>query len=223
MKVSRVERVGGQLQPQEEIALSVRSEPKAVRLEWSEGANKGREVIYSSLLDPRMLYVHSGNSAIPLPSIKIAIDSPLVMKNSRHSITEAGLDTIVSNLRAAERHEGEGDSKSRDKLEYQGRERPPGLDDDCDHFVVRTESGELWNFFLDRKSNLPRMVTGEDRRGELIERYVYRDITANPPDLALADAFEPEKRWGDTKGLLSRLARAATGAEVPGNSQSRTR
>ena len=64
--------MGGQLQPQEELSLSVRTEPKAVRLEWADGPNKGREVIYSSALDPRMLFVHMANSAIPLPSMKIA-------------------------------------------------------------------------------------------------------------------------------------------------------
>jgi hypothetical protein len=222
VKVSRIERVGGQLQPPEEMSLSVRTEPKAVRLEWPDGPNKGREVIYSSALDPRMIFVHVANSAIPLPAMKIAIDSPLVMKNSRHSITEAGLETIVENLRKAERQDV-GNSKKHDELEYRGLEKPPGFDRSCNHFVIRSASGEVWKIFLDPRSNLPCLVIGEDQHGELIERYVYRDISANPTDLALADAFEPDKRWGDSKGLLSRLARAATGSDLPANSQTRTR
>jgi len=222
VKVSRIERIGGQLQPSEEVSLSVRTEPKAVRLEWSDGPNKGREVIYSSALDPRMIFVHVANSAIPLPPLKIAIDSPLVMKNSRHSITEAGLETIVAKLRKAERHEG-GSSTKHDELKYRGLEKPPGLDHPCNQFVIRSDSGEVCKIFLDPRSDLPCMVIAEDLRGELIERYVYRDITANPTDLALADAFEPDKRWGESKGLLSRLARAATGPDLPANSQTRTR
>lgn len=221
LKVSRVERVAGQLQPPEELSLSVRTEPKAVRLEWSDGPNKGREVIYSSTLDPRMLFVHMANSAIPLPPVKIAIDSPLVMKNSRHSITEAGLDTVIENLRGAERHLPE--SHKDDKLEYLGLENPPGFDHACHQFVIRSASGDLWKIFLDPRSHLPCLVIGEDQRGELIERYVYHDITPNPPDLAAADAFEPDKRWGDAKSLLSRLARAATGPDLTPNSQTRTR
>jgi len=221
MKVSRVERVGGQLQPSEELSLFVRSDPKAVRLEWADGPNKGREVIYSSTLDPRMIFVHMANSAIPLPSMKIAIDSPLVMKNSRHSITEAGLDTIVEKLRRAEQNGGDSDKE--DKLEFRGLQKAPGLDHPCNQFVIRSATGDSWKIFLDPNSKLPCLVIGEDQRGELIERYVYRDITANPADLALAEAFDPDKRWGDSKGLLSRLARAATGSDLPANSQLRTR
>ncbi len=48
VRISRRERVGGQLQPEEEILLSIRRDPKAVRLEWTDGPSKGREVIYSS-------------------------------------------------------------------------------------------------------------------------------------------------------------------------------
>jgi hypothetical protein len=221
VKVSRVERVGSQLQPREELSLSVRTKPKAVRLEWSEGPNKGREVIYSTAVDPKMMFVHMANSAIPLPAMRIAVDSPLVMKNSRHSITEAGLDTVIDKLRKAGRQEGDADNQ--DKLEYRGPQKAPGLDHPCNEFVVRSTAGELWKVYLDPRSNLPCLVVGEDRRGELIERYVYGDIEPNPPDLALAEAFEPDKRWGDSKGLLSRLARAATAPDLPAASQTRTR
>jgi hypothetical protein len=161
------------------------------------------------------------NSPIPLPPMKIAIDSPLVMKNSRHSITEAGLDTVIENLRGAERHRGP--SHEHDKLEYVGLKTPPGFDHACHQFVIRSASGDVWKIFLDPRSHLPCLVIGEDQRGELIERYVYRDMTANPPDLASAGAFEPDKRFGDAKSLLSRLARAATGPDLPPNSQTRTR
>ncbi len=78
MKFRRAERVGGQLQPEEEIILSVQRKPKAVRLEWTSGPSKGREVIYASNIDPRMLFVHMGNSAIPLPSMKI----PSIVRSS---------------------------------------------------------------------------------------------------------------------------------------------
>ncbi len=222
VKVSRIERVAGQLAPPEELSISVRTEPRAVRLEWPDGPNRGREVIYSSALDPKMIFVHVASSAIPLPAMKIAIDSPLVMRNSRHSITEAGLETIVEKLRRAGRHEV-GNSAQHDDLEYRGLEKPPGVDHPCNQFVIRSATGDVWKIFLDPRSDLPCMVIGEDQRGELIERYVYREIAANPTDLGLADAFEPEKRWGESKGFLSRLARAATGPDLPANSQTRTR
>src|SRR5262249_48931658 len=39
VRISRVERVGGRLQPEEDILLSIRREPKSVRLEWKSDPN----------------------------------------------------------------------------------------------------------------------------------------------------------------------------------------
>src|SRR5262249_39104589 len=127
VQIARMERVGGRLQPEEHILLSVRRDPKAVRLEWPTGSNQGREVIFSSQIDPRSLFVHMPSGAIPLPTMKIAVDSPMVMKNSRHSITEAGFDTIVENLRKSSDRKGP-EKPDLGELAYHGVEKPPGLD-----------------------------------------------------------------------------------------------
>jgi Protein of unknown function (DUF1571) len=222
MRVSRLERVGGQMQPEEEIVLSIRRDPKAVRLEWASGPSKGREVIYSSTLDPRMIFVHMPPTAIPLPVMKISVDSPLVMRNSRHAITEAGLDTIVENLRKSERG-GDATPTHQSGLSYKGIEKPSGLNRFCHHFVRLTSSGETWNVYLDERSLLPSMVIAQDSHGSMIERYIYREIQENPTDLAAAGAFEPDQRWGEPKGLLGRLARAASGTNLPAPDASTTR
>ncbi len=39
--MQRRERVGGSVLPEEEILLSIRRKPKAVRLEWMNGSSKG--------------------------------------------------------------------------------------------------------------------------------------------------------------------------------------
>jgi hypothetical protein len=222
VRISRQERVEGQLQPEEDILLSIRREPKAVRLEWSNGSNKGREVIYSSSLDPRMIFVHQPSTALLIPSIKIPIDSPLVMKNSRHSITEAGFDTILENMR--------GSNAGRDKkvgergeLVYKGLETTKGLDQPSHHFVRRSVAGETWNVYLDPGTMMPKMVLAEDSGGNVIERYVYREVRDNPAELASNDAFEPDKRWGESRGLLSRLARGAVGPNLPATQERATR
>jgi hypothetical protein len=222
MRISRQERVNGQLQPEEEILLSIRRDPKAVRLEWASGPSKGREVIYSSTLDPRMIFVHMPPTAIPLPAMKIPVDSPLVMRNSRHAITDAGLDKIVENLRKSERG-GDKSNPNAGVLKYQGTDKPEGLARACHHFVRLTANGETWNVYLDERSLLPCMVVGQDSHGTLIERYVYREIRENPTELAAAGAFEPTDRWGESKGLLSRFARAATGSNMPSSADSTTR
>ena len=114
VRMSRRERVGGKLQPEEKILLSLRREPKAVRLEWTDGSNKGREVIYSSRLDPAMIFVHQPAAAIVLPTMKIPVDSPLIMKNSRHSITEAGFGSLLENVRHARKAAEQNQLRTRD-------------------------------------------------------------------------------------------------------------
>jgi Protein of unknown function (DUF1571) len=222
VKISRIERVGGQLQPEEDILLSIQRDPKAVRLEWADAPNKGREVIYSSTLDPQMIFVHMPSSPIPIPTMKFAVDSPMVMKNSRHAITEAGFDTIIDNLRKS-RGPGTKEHPAPDQLDYRGIETPPGLDAPSHHFVRKTPSGETWNVYLDSRTMLPRLVSAEDSRGELVERYIYREVRENPADLKTASAFVPDQRWGEPNGLFSRLARAAAGPSQPTVSQSTTR
>jgi hypothetical protein len=222
VRMTRVERVGGQLQPEEEILLSVRRDPKAVRLEWTTGQNQGREVIYSSVLDPASLYIHMASSALPLPAIKIPINSPLVTKNSRHSITEAGFETILANLRGSQQRPAP-ERPHPGKLEYKGLETPTGFDQSCHKFVRQDSKGDSWTVFLDPHSLLPCLVVAKDAAGQLIEREVYHGVQANPAALASSGAFEPDKRWGDAKGLLSRLARAAGGSDPPASSQSITR
>jgi Protein of unknown function (DUF1571) len=222
VKITRLERVSGQLQPEEDILLSIRRDPQAVRLEWSSGPSKGREVIYSKTLDPRMIFVHMPTTAIPLPAMRIPVDSPLVMRNSRHAITDAGFDTIVENLRKSA-GPSEKDRADLGTLSYEGLERPVDVDQACHHFMRRTAAGERWNVYLDAHSLLPRMVLAEDSRGDLIERYIYREIRENPTELAAAGAFEPIQRWGESKGLLSRFARASPDTKLPATSESATR
>ena len=222
VKISRIERVGGQLQPQEDILLSIQRDPKAVRLEWTDGPSNGREVIYSSKLDSKMIFVHMPSSPIPIPTMKIAVDSPMVMRNSRHAITEAGFDTIIENLQKARRGATK-EQPARESLEYKGVETTKGIDAPAHHFVRTTPAGETWNIYLDSRTMLPRLVSAEDSRGELVERYVYRDVRENPPELKTAGAFVPDQRWGESKGLFSRLAGTVAGPSQPTASQSTTR
>jgi hypothetical protein len=222
VSITRQERVDGRLQPEEELLLSIRREPRAVRLEWTVGPSKGREVIYSSATDPHMLFVHQPGAALVLPSMKISVDSPLVMKNSRHKITEAGFEAILENLRRAQKS-GAADPPAGGRLQYKGLVTPDGIDQTCHHFVRRPATGQTWDVYLDSRSMLPRLVLAEDSRGELLERYVYGEVHEDPAELASGAAFEPEKRWGESNGLLSRLARAASGGKAPSAGTSTTR
>jgi hypothetical protein len=70
---------------------------------------------------------------------------------------------------------------------------------------------------------MPAMVSAvQTSSGELIERYTYRNLKPNPAELASIDAFDPDKRWGESKGWLSKIARA-TSTPTDANSRQTTR
>lgn len=213
--ITRVERVGSQLQPEEKALLSIRREPKAVRLEWPEGPSKGREVIYSASLDDRKMHVNMANAAIPMPRMSLPVDSPLALRSSRHAITEAGFDTIFDNL--SQQLEGPGRTPPPGgRLTYKGLQTPENMDQTC-HLIQRiTPEKEIWRVYLDAETLMPVVVTAHQADGALLERYAYTSLRPNPEELASADAFDPDKRWGEPKSLFSRLAKAAAGAaEAP--------
>jgi hypothetical protein len=222
--ITRVERVGGQLQTEEDMVLSIRRKPRSVRLEWKKGMSKGREVIYASAINDRMMYVNMGNSSLPLPRMSIPVDSPMALRNSRHPITEAGFDTIIQNLVANLDREAGGREAAREAgMVYKGVQKPRGLDQPC-HLIERRTSGETWQVYLNTRTLMPVVVSAvQTSGGEVIERYTYQNLKANPAELAAADAFDPDRRWGESKGLLSRLARAASSPSDSGSRQNTTR
>ena len=92
-------------------------------------------------------------------------------------------------------------------MSYAGCEQPEPLDHPCHKIVRVTASGETWQVFLDPESRLPALVQANAANGDLLERYLFRTSSPNPTELAAADAFDPNRRWGEPKGLLHRLAR----------------
>lgn len=212
VELNRQERVDNTLLEPEDVLLSIRRNPKAVRLEWVDGPHKGREVIYVADEHGGLMHVNMADSVVPVPRMSMPPDSPLILKSSRHPITEAGLDTVVANLEKTITLSGQGDM-SRGRLSYAGLENPGPLERPCHKLVRITPSGETWHVYIDPQTNLPAMVQATDLQGELLERYIFRQPRTDLPELASADAFDPDRRWGPPKGLLGRLARGRGSAE----------
>ena len=147
--MTRQERVGSTLQPSEDVLLSIRREPKAVRLEWPSGSQKGREVLYSASEPGGLMHINMADSARSCPvKMNLATDSPLVMRSSRHPITEAGLDAILDGLDVTLKPHEAG-TAANDRLVYEGQVTPPEIGRACDKVTqVNAAKGETWVILL---------------------------------------------------------------------------
>ncbi len=211
--MNRQEKVGENLQPAEDLILSVRRNPKAVRFEWPSGPSKGREVIFESA--DGLMHINTPGSM--MPRLDLAPDNFMVARNSRHPITEAGFDTIIANL------ESSLTGPPANRSQYEGKETPEAIGRVCHKLTRVGTEGERWLVYLDDQTKLPAMVQEESAHGELLERYIFRNVEANPAELTLATAFDPDSRWGRRPGgLLSRIAQRPASSSTPANSAETT-
>ena len=204
------ERVGTILNPAEDVVMSIRRKPKAVRLEWPDGPNKGREVIYAADKANGQMQIKMANPLVP--RLAMAPDSPLATRNSRHPITEAGFDTIIEGMEKAFAAQSKGDGRL-GAMKYAGLQTPPGGSKPCQRIVRVSPTKETWEVYIDPTTHLPAYVVAKAANGDLLERHVFGKATLNPPALASAAAFDANARWGESTGLLSRLAGAAAAPE----------
>jgi Protein of unknown function (DUF1571) len=215
VKMNHQERVGILLNPAEDVLLSIRRSPKAVRIEWRDGPHKGREVLYAADARSGQMHVRMGEALLAMPRLSMAPDSPIALKNGRHPIDEAGFDTVVSRIEDGLKKQKAGDP-SGGKLAYAGLEKPDGVDKPCHKITRVMPTGETWVVYLDPDSSIPAYIQETAANGDLLERYVFHDLAANVAELTKAEAFDPDARWGPATGILQRLARAANNAgEAP--------
>jgi Protein of unknown function (DUF1571) len=211
VSMNRQERVGNTLQDPEDIVLSIRRHPKAVRLEWREGPHKGREVIHAADANGGLIHINTVGGLVPVPRMALPVDNPMVLRSARHPITEAGFDMILANMEKTLELTQKGD-ESRGRLSDAGEEDAGPENRPCHKIIQVTPSGETWMVFLDLKTKLPVMVQANAANGDLLERYSFGDPKVDLPELASADAFDPDRRWGPAPagGLMQRLARATS-------------
>jgi hypothetical protein len=211
--VLRQERVNDALQPEEKVLISIRQEPWAVRLEWPEGPNKGREVLYSPTANNGLMCVKMV-SPIPVPPVRIAPDNPIAVRNSRHPIREAGLTTILDRVESALDQQMAGlPPNSPPALEHLGLETPPGGTQPVLKLRRVAQNQEVWVTYIDPTSGMPVYIEATTLSGELLERYRYQEIRFDVDELRSEAAFDADTRMpSPTRGFLSRISQAAAAA-----------
>ena len=154
-------------------------------------------MIYSSAVNPRTMYVNMANSALPIPRMSIPIDSPMVLRTSRHPITEAGFDTIFKTWtaqgNAAGTSTGTAGSCTRGSSGPKGRICP-----------ATSSSGPRRKGRPGRSTSTPRPDArggGGIPAGGGADRAIHLpDLKAESRRTGLGAAFDPDKRWGESKG-----------------------
>ncbi len=192
--MKRQERVRGKLLDEELILLSVRREPFAVRLEWPDGVNQGREVIYDTADPLGVMHISLGRTLIPMPPMRIKPDSPMARKMSKHPITEAGLSAMLETLQGQVEALHQSDPTIGD-FTIGAPESRPESNDWVIPVVRQAPDGESWVMLLDADTKIPEHLEGTDADGNLIERIQFEELTFDLEALNDPGAFDPSVRF----------------------------
>ncbi|MBI1913367.1 MAG: DUF1571 domain-containing protein [Planctomycetes bacterium] len=205
VRLTRREFVKGKLQPEEVLLFKFRKAPLSVYLKWVGQAGRGREVVYVKGQHENKLHTLLAAGDMPFAPagkrIALSPDSVFVRGASRHSITEAGIGTLIDHfgtlIDALER----GDTRQ-GTLTYLGLQKrpefiapvegvewklPPGAEEGL------PRGGKRW-CFVDPENHLPVLIITHDDRGQEVEYYRY-DRFQYPVPLDDTD-FDPDKLWG---------------------------
>ena len=178
----RREIVGGK--PVEGVAdVKFRAEPFSIYMKFTDPEAEGRQVLYVDQAHGGKMLVKEASGLKSLAgTMELATDSSLVLANSRHEITEAGLANLAGGV--IERWEAEskfGEVDVRYFADAALHDRPAVVIE-VTHPTPRREfryaKTRLW---MDKQTKLPvRVQNYEFRRGGgepvLVEDYTYSDV-----------------------------------------------
>jgi outer membrane lipoprotein-sorting protein len=183
VRLVKRERIGGRLRNPEELLLKFR-EPGQIYMRWVGRERSGREIIFVMGRDQDRALIHEPKFPKSLVTILVAPDSPLVLQESRHPITDVGLGRLIELLtiharRAATRGELEtrecppvkssspGSAKAQRQIELITPKAATGY---AAHRVVVT---------IDPITRLPVAADIFGPGDALLESYAYSDLVVN--------------------------------------------
>ncbi|MBI2524595.1 MAG: DUF1571 domain-containing protein [Candidatus Rokubacteria bacterium] len=181
-RFARQEVVAGDRRPREE-ALVKFQRPDRMYLRWIEGPPKGRELLFVRGRHGDRALIHGPGILAGLFTVLLAPDSPRVLSESRHPITDVGLgrliDLILGSMRRAQER-GELVLRDAGLVEEGGRRgrriemrvpRGAGPGEDVRGAVIT----------IDGASGLPVAAILSDEAGRPVAEYAYTDLRLNPP------------------------------------------
>jgi len=182
------ERIQGRLQPENLVAMKIRTHPFSVYLRWLKPVEMaGQEACYVTGRNEGMMRVHSAGLLGVVGFVSIDPKDPRALEHSRHSITEAGIGNLLERFGSRWEMEKQWNATNVTTGEYTYNKRR----------CVRVETvhpanpGQRYLFYrsvlyFDKEVHLPIRIEnydwphqGGDPRGDLAESYSYADLKLN--------------------------------------------
>lgn len=196
--------VDGTLRPREEALLKFQR-PGLLYLRWTAGPPAGREILFvPGRNDDRMLVREPGWLS-SLVTVAMAPDSPRVLRESRHPVTDVGIgrlvELIVDNARRAA---AAGELTLRDRGVVAGTAGPERR---LEAVLPRDGQGRYYCYRLDLGvalgSGLPVRATIYDWGDRMVADYEYLDLKLNPV-LTAGDFEAANPEYGFPRWRVSR-------------------
>lgn len=170
--------------PQESIRVNF-AKPDKVRLEWIDGSKKGMWAVYNSKIDPAHFWAHDvgWRSVVGVRKFKIQSKFTQLFHPNRFVITDTHFGGLVSLLRKFFHIAKRVDKL---KMEYRGRTIAPVAGVKAFHVHAELSPDprdgilcQSADIYMDVAMCMPINVTMWGWKGEMIGRYVERDLRYN--------------------------------------------
>lgn len=186
----RQEVVDGALRPREEALLKFRR-PGLIYLRWVAGPPVGRQILFVPGKNHDRMLVREPGFFTSLATIVLAPDSPRVLRESRHPVTDIGIGQLIRLVLDSARRAG-----AAGELTVRGGSAAPGADGLERRLEVILPSEREKGYYCHRlvlsvstESGLPVRAVIYDWDDRTVADYAYREVRLNPA-LTRAD-FDP--------------------------------
>jgi hypothetical protein len=190
MIMLKQERLGGQLQPSEEIDVRYRTKPHSVVLKWLKGQRKANIALFVEGENKNMILINPAGIAGRL--VKVVERDPEgedAKQSGRYSMREFGLRaTMTRTLDGFERAKARGALH----VDYLGILKVKELNDRLCYAFKRTDPEPQEDGFteitvyIDKETWMQVGTLLKAPDGKVIAEYLFRDVKLNPP-------FKPEQ------------------------------
>ena len=169
------ERIDGELLPEETIFMKWKK-PSSVYMKFVKGKHEGREVIYVRGENDDKMFV-SPDGFLSALTLQIAPGSDRAMKDNRHSVEEAGLPDIISQIITfLEKDLSRPDPEL--MVEFDADKDRKG--EKCVYISIENGSyATKTNLYFNKETLLPVHIISFTESGEILESYKYNGFKTN--------------------------------------------